>query len=357
MAQFLKITPGELEDALLEFSPKTTEESIAYYKSFPIDSIHQQMLARIQYEDDNWVRSEAQELYSKTKVIEQFLAYYDGIWEQENPYLSSLAAKMPYPLHELKTTDDYYDFLFQIPFLYTFELDFNAFLMVTVAGEALQLIRVNYVLFTVIDNFIETIAYAMFKTNDKYRNSALRPLEEIVAGSKASEAIIAIASSSNMMMGRAAAVARINIGKESSNNPHYGLGTSIIPFLQFHDFGRLWMEHLDEEYGKPMEYDADAFALLYVKALIAKEGPGTTFKVFLGLSAFFTLLYCRKQLLPLANQHQYPSGIERFLKLGMRFGKEDREKLAKTWNNVVLTVDHTLKTRFGNEIPLADTWD
>jgi len=353
LARSMAISPEELEETLLEAMRRDSQVLIEYYKKYPVDAVHLQTLEAIPPSMGYQERAFMQELYQKTKSIDQFLELYHGIWEIENLYLRSIATRLAYPLQELKNKDDYYDFLVQIPFVYSYELDFNAFLSLSNKGNRIPVIRYNKVLFTVVDIFIETIAYVICETNDQYRTSALRTVQKIAEVSKETAVQMSIYSVMDMLIGKAAAAVRINVGEEAAHTIRHGISNAILPFIQYHEFGHLFCGHLELEYNREMEYEADRFALFSVKSLLEKNNA-TRFKAFLGLSAFYILLYCREILLPLANQSQYPTAQERMLRLAATFNVDDRRKMVQAWNNVVLATNHTLQTHFQIEIPLAN---
>lgn len=353
MASFMNIHASELEEIMFDNMTRVTDSSLQYYKKFPIDKIHEVLLETVKDSNNYWLRLSAQELYLKTKSIDHFLQYYDGIWNQQNPYLEKIASLLPYPLEELKTKDDYYDFLFQIPFVYSFELDFNSFIRIKMGENNLPVIHLNYVLFTTLDYFIETIGYVIMESNDKYRHSKLRDIEQIVEVSKQPEVVASFLSYFKMLEGKIAVVARVKYSEEESDNLHFGLAALIFPFVEFHEFGHLYLSHLEADYYKEMEFEADSFAAIYLKKFMHEKGESSKFKVFLCLSAFYILLHCRELICPVSNQELYPTAAERIKKIISKFDLKDRIKFTKAWNNVVLATDHTLKSVYGIEIPIA----
>lgn len=355
LANYMDMHPTELEQMMFEAMVRSTTSSLDYYSKYPIDEIHQKLLETVKESDNYWLRLSAQELYLKTRSIDHFLKYYGNIWNFHNPYLEQIARLLPFPLQELKTKDDYYDFLFQIPFVYSFELDFNSFITIRIGENKLPVIQMNYVLFTTLDYFIETVGYVIMESQDKYRNSALREIKKIVEVSKEPAVVAALLSYFKMLEGKIAVVARVNYSQEESDNLHFGLAALIFPFVEFHEFGHLFLAHLNGNYNKEMEFEADNFACLFIRNLIAEKGDTVKFKLYLGLSSFFFLLHCRELICPLANQDQYPTALERMLKIAAKFDKVERARMSKAWNNIVLATDHTLKTVYGIEIPLAET--
>ena len=355
MAAYMGMEPVELMEFMLGNMIKSTESLLEYYNVYPIDNLHEMLLKITKESDDYWFRLTVQELYLKTHSIDVFLEFYDKIWEMNNPYLNELAKILPYRLNDISSKDKLYDFLFQIPYIFSFEMDFNTFISISVEGNKVPVIQQNYVLLTVLDYFIETVGYTILETTDNFDYSVLKQLSQIEQSSQDPAIVAAFFSQFKMLQGKSPIVFRVNFDKQASHNLHYSLSNIIFPFVEFHEYGHLFMGHLNRPYSKELEYEADQFAMIYINSLINKYGEGSKFKVFLCLSCFYMLLHLRESILPLSNQHQYPTAKERFLKLGTRLSLEDRRRLAKAWNNVLLAVGYTVKKVYGIAIPYMVT--
>ncbi|MCX2429931.1 hypothetical protein [Pedobacter sp. GR22-10] len=354
LAMFMNISVHELIEILYPFMKRGQEEMIEYFQKDSIEPLYSHLLTAVKDIDDYSAKIFAQELYLKTHIIDTFNEYYEDIIPSENQHLLKLLPHLPYPIERLDTADDYYDFLFQIPSLYSFELDFNAYLRAGKSTLPLPILHFNYLLFAVTENFLETIGYVILESEDNYHTSRLRKIADIHSRAENMEVVAAFLSCFCLIKGESPVLMKIKLEPEASMNLHYAFGASFMPYISMHELGHLFLGHIDTVYYKEMEYEADLFALKYITGLIRKHGQDAKFRLFLGLSGFYALLHCRELIMPMENQNDYPTARDRFMKIVNRFDKLDQEKFGKAWNYVVLATHHILKKVYDIELQLAD---
>jgi hypothetical protein len=356
LSMLMNINPAELEQIFLAFFKAETAHILQFYENHP-DDLHRMVLERVKDSEDFWLRVDAQELYAKATTLDNFMKYYKGAEGYRSKTLLAMLSILPYPLRELKTMNDLYDFLFQIPFRYSFELDFNAFLEQKPRAGKLPTLNFYYLLFTVLSVFIETVAVIILESDDNYSYCLLRTGEDIVTRSKLPRHCLSLISCITMLQGKSPVLIPLGIPAEASNKLHVDLVTPGQNFVTYHEIGHLVLGHLETVNSnnvKALEHEADEFAAHYLLELIEEHGEGAKFKIFLSLAALFVLLYCKEKLIPSTNQHLYPNASERFIRLAYCFSKDDRPKLAKAWNNVVMATDFVLKGSFEIEVPLCE---
>lgn len=245
--------------------------------------------------------------------------------------------------------DDLYDFLFQIPFVYSYELDFNAFL--EQESSSLPVINFYYVLFFVLEHFAETIANIILKSDDDYQLVNLRNEEEIISDSEKPENLLTIISCIKMIKGEVTVISRVKSSADSSQRIFSNLTVPAVNFVTLHEIGHLLLGHLTLPYHKELEYEADEFAGHYLVILIESMEEKARLPAFIGMATLFILVYCKEKLIPANNQSKYPTAIERFVELAKCFKPEDRIKLADASNHAVVATAYTLREVFQLEVP------
>ncbi|TXJ26030.1 MAG: hypothetical protein E6Q24_14185 [Chitinophagaceae bacterium] len=356
LAHQRNMSSTELENVFGKNALAQIDNYLAFYANNPIDEAHRLMLEQSKKDFSYWKHLDYQEVFLSGSLIDLvYETFPDGI-PCDLAYLHELAKELPVPLERLAGRNDFQDFLIQIPQIYRFDLDFNAFLTGQPLVYNVPVVGFNYLLFAVLDSFIQMVFYTIMDSSDNYATNKLRPVPEILDRAEDKTVSGCFHSIFEMLVGRAGACAVVNVGSEASLHIFHSIVPPAQNFVKLHELGHLFMGHLTKERSKQLEFQADAFAMLYIDKLLKDRGKGIGFKVYLGLAALFILMHCRTQILNL-NGGYHPTVVERVKMIVYRFEHNERVRFAKAWNNIIAASGFTLKKFFNCSIPIFEYYD
>jgi len=256
----------------------------------------------------------------------------------------------------LRSTTDLDFVLMQIPLIYRQDLEFNAFISRAWPDSPVPFISVNNLLLKSHDIFSVQMATQLLEETqvDGYATAfKMRSDDKVITNSKESSTIFNIFSITEFMLGRTPHLLRFDPDHDGETVFSHVTAPPAINFVKFHEYGHLMFGHLERPWTKDMEFQADAYAAIYINKMLEGKKDVETYGLFIGLCSLFMLMLISEKVNPVKN-HEYPTTFERIQSLILCFPMHNRKPFVLIWNKLVKAVWHTINASYQIDVPRID---